>query len=120
MSGRKQGEALPRREVGRGRSAVRYPSRELEALGTVRGGAESDILGTGPRPGMEGGQEESTADMGEGSVWKQAEHLAKAGPAARAEPRCAYRPAARPSLNWCMGQPGPRGAKTFPLESEDS
>lgn len=54
MSGRKQGEALSRREAGRGRSAVRCPSIELAGLGTadimaVDAGVESDIGHLGPR-----------------------------------------------------------------------
>lgn len=48
MSGRKWGEALSRREAGRGRAAVRCPSLELKALGTggavtVGGVVESDM-----------------------------------------------------------------------------
>ena len=54
LSGRKQGEALSRREAGRGRSAVRCPSIELAGLGTadimaVDAGVESDIGHLGPR-----------------------------------------------------------------------
>lgn len=54
MSGRKWGEALSRREAGRGRSAVRCPSTELAVLGTgdtmtVGAGVESDIGNLGPK-----------------------------------------------------------------------
>lgn len=86
MSGRKWGEALSRREAGRGRSAVRCPSIGLEALGTgdtmtVGGVVESDTchLGHGAQA-WDGwrARGKATADLREGSVAKQMEHLARA------------------------------------------
>lgn len=50
------------------------------------------ISGTGPRPGMEGGQEEGPRLAAGEGAWRSPEHSAKVG----LSPRCAYPPAARP------------------------